>query len=285
MLEGYGQEAGYLVEEGCSPQEVDAALFEFGMAMGFFAMSDLAGTDVGLLVRKEKPPALHTPPGRRYPAILDTVPSLGFFGQKTGKGWYLYGAAAAATEGHAEGHAEGGKRAPPQPHPAADAAVDAHRAALSEKDAAYVAAGRAARSASSSSSSSQDDGTAQSTPGAEEILERCMYSLANEGFKILEEGIALRPADIDVVWVSGYGFPRHRGGPMHWADHSVGLKQLRDRLAHYYAAFPDSPHLKPAALLEECVEKGVTLAELWREREREERVAAAAAAAAEEIAK
>ena len=72
---------------------------------------------------------------------------------------------------------------------------------------------------------------------------------------------------------------------MHWADHSVGLKQLRDRLAHYYAAFPDSPHLKPAALLEECVEKGVTLAELWREREREERVAAAAAAAAEEIAK
>ena len=89
----------------------------------------------------------------------------------------------------------------------------------------------------------------------EEIKERMLYSLINEGFKVLEDGIALRPGDIDVVWIYGYGFPRHKGGPMHFADEH-GLGRILASLEKFAEAHPDQLHLEPSALLRECVESG-----------------------------
>jgi 3-hydroxyacyl-CoA dehydrogenase len=95
--------------------------------------------------------------------------------------------------------------------------------------------------------------------GEEEILERCLYPLINEGLRILEEGIALRAADIDVVWTAGYGFPRYRGGPMFYAD-TIGLKTVLDGMLKYRAIFGPM-HWEPAPLLVELVDKGMTLAD------------------------
>ncbi len=94
-------------------------------------------------------------------------------------------------------------------------------------------------------------------PG-EEILERLLYPMVNEGARILEEGIALRASDVDVIWVYGYGWPVYRGGPMHWAD-GIGLKKIRDRLAALYDE-TGREHWKPAALIEELAAKGGSFA-------------------------
>ena len=225
MLEGYGQEAAFLVEEGASPAACDAAMNSFGMAMGFFAMSDLAGNDIGHRIREQFG---RTGPFRgRYPGVLDVIPAAGFHGQKTGAGWYKY---------------EDGSRVP-APHAEADALINAYRA---------------------------EHGTLPqpggAVPDAGEITQRMLFSLANEGFKILEEGIAIRPSDIDTVWCYGYGFPRHKGGPMHWCDQDpeIGLPAMHEALTGYAARFPDSAHLAPAPLLTKLVEEGSTLAEWAR---------------------
>ncbi len=209
MLYGYTRQAGFLVEEGASPEQVDKAIYEFGFPMGPFQMSDLAGIDVGYLVRKER--RERAPTNKRYAyTVADRLYEMGRYGQKTGKGYYLY-------------DAERNRKSDPEVQ------------ALVEQV-------------------SKEQGRARRAIGAEEIVERCMYALVNEGAKILEEGIAARPLDIDMIWIFGYGFPRYRGGPMFWAD-EIGLPKLLGRLEHYSRTV-DRDWLEPAPLLRKLVKEG-----------------------------
>jgi 3-hydroxyacyl-CoA dehydrogenase len=176
MIEQYSRQAGFLLEEGALPAQVDGALERFGFAMGPFRMADLAGNDIGRAIRQrryvEKPQLV-------YSATADLLCDMGRLGQKTGAGWYDYRA--------------GDRTA----HPSAevDAMIVAHSAKL---------------------------GVTRRAIGDAEIVERLVYALVNEGARILEEGIALRASDIDMVYLTGYGFPPYRGGPMFYAD-TVGL--------------------------------------------------------------
>jgi 3-hydroxyacyl-CoA dehydrogenase len=202
MLSARGIEAEKLLLEGALPQDVDGALTEFGFPMGPFAMGDLAGIDVGWRSRKER--------GVRA-EIADTLAEQGRFGQKTGKGFYLYE----------------GRSARPDPE-VEKLIVDA----------------------------SVRLGVKRRNVSKEEIIERLIYPMVNEGARILEEGIATRSGDIDVVWLYGYGFPAWRGGPMHWAD-TVGLKKIRDRLRELAKETGDKRH-EPAALLNKLADEGGT---------------------------
>jgi 3-hydroxyacyl-CoA dehydrogenase len=207
----YLREVQLLVEEGASVEGVDAALTEFGMAMGPFAVDDLAGIDVGWRVRKEYPQL--SPPGQRSPLVADKLYELGRYGQKTGAGWYRY---------------EGRK-------PTSDPQVKK----LIEDTAIAVGIKR------------------RSIPPAE-LVERPIYALINEGAKVLEEGVALRAADIDVVYVYGYGFPPFRGGPMWYAD-AVGLPKVLERVRQFERE--QGPAWKPSALLEDLADQGKGFAE------------------------
>jgi 3-hydroxyacyl-CoA dehydrogenase len=195
MLTPRGVQAERLLLEGTLPQDVDAASVEFGFPMGPLAMSDLAGIDVGWRIRK----ALGT-----RAEIADALADAGRYGQKTGRGFYIY---------------EAGSRTPiPDP----------------EVEAMIVAA-------------SMRLGIKRRKIDKQEIVERLVFPMINEGARILEEGIALRPGDIDVIWVYGYGWPVWRGGPMYYAD-QVGLAYVRDQLAGYAARSGDRT-LEPAPLL------------------------------------
>jgi 3-hydroxyacyl-CoA dehydrogenase len=213
MIHCYGREAQFLVEEGAAPEEVDRALYDFGMAMGPLAMADLAGLDVGWRIRKEYKHL--EDPGVRQPLIADALCEMGRFGQKTGAGWYRY---------------DGNRNPSPDPE------VAALIARLTK-----------------------DAGIARRTIGAEEIVERTIYALVNEGAKILEEGFALRAVDIDIVYLTGYGFPVYRGGPMWYAD-TVGLKKVYDRVCEFEARH--GKLWKPAPLLKRLAEEGRTFAQL-----------------------
>ncbi|MEE9318083.1 MAG: 3-hydroxyacyl-CoA dehydrogenase NAD-binding domain-containing protein, partial [Rhodospirillales bacterium] len=173
MYHLYSREAQFMLEEGALPELVDRVLYDFGFAMGPFAVGDVAGLDVGWRIRQER--AKRGPTDERTSPIADRICEEGRFGQKTGAGWYRY---------------EEGSRTP-IPDPAVEEIILAVSGEL----------GFQRRDIS--------DG---------EILERCLYTLVNEGAKILDEGLALRPGDIDVIWIAGYGFPVHRGGPMFHAD-------------------------------------------------------------------
>jgi 3-hydroxyacyl-CoA dehydrogenase len=203
-----GVEAERLLLEGALPADVDAALTDFGFPMGPFAAADLAGLDVGWRMRKTQ--GLSAP-------IADLLCESGRFGQKTGRGFYLY--------------APGSRT--PQPDP---------------EVARLIAAERARR------------GAAPGAVGKDEIVERLLFAMINEGARILAEGIARRPGDIDVIWVYGYGFPAHRGGPMHYAD-AVGLARIRDRLAEFARRTGDES-LRPAPLLEKLAADGKGFASL-----------------------
>ena len=206
MLSARGIEAEKLLLEGALPQDVDGALTEFGFPMGPFAMSDLAGIDVGWRSRKER--------GVRN-EIADSLAEQGRFGQKTGKGFYLYEGRAARPDPEVE-----------------KLVVDA----------------------------SVRMGVKRRNVSKDEIIERLIYPMVNEGARILEEGIATRPGDIDVVWLYGYGFPAWRGGPMHWAD-TIGLKKIRDRLREMAKETGDKRH-EPAALLNKLADEGGTFSAL-----------------------
>ena len=215
MLEGYAREVRFLLEEGASPAEIDAALTGFGMAMGPCAVSDLAGLDVSW--RKRKADAHLRDPAKRYSAVADRLCEMGRFGQKTGAGFYRY---------------EPGSRTP-IPDPEVDALI------------AEVAA---------------ESGINRRSIDADEIVERCLYPLVNEGARILDEGIALRASDIDLVWIAGYGFPRWRGGVMHWAD-AVGLDTVRAAIAR----FDESQDFwEPAPLLSRLASEGKGFADVDR---------------------
>ena len=215
MLEGYTRQVRFLLEEGASPVEIDAALTGFGMAMGPCAVADLAGLDVSW--RKRKADAHLRDPSKRYSAVADRLCELGRFGQKTGAGFYRY---------------EPGSRTP-----IPDLKVDA-----------LIAEAAA------------ENGINRRTIGADEIVERCLYPLVNEGARILDEGIALRASDIDIVWINGYGFPRWRGGVMHWAD-TVGLDAVRTTIAGFSES---QDYWEPASLLSRLVSEGKGFADVDR---------------------
>jgi 3-hydroxyacyl-CoA dehydrogenase len=202
MLARRSVEAERLLLEGALPHEVEAALVEFGLPMGPFAMMDLAGLDVGWLIRKSR---------SERAVIEDALCEAGHFGQKTGKGYFRY---------------EAGSRAP-----IPDAEVE-----------------RIILDASSRL------GIARRKIEAAEIIERTIFPMINEGARILDEGIAARPGDIDVIWVYGYGWPVWRGGPMYYADR-IGLARLRDRLS-LYAERSGDDSLRPAALITRLAAEG-----------------------------
>jgi 3-hydroxyacyl-CoA dehydrogenase len=202
MLARRAVEAERLLLEGALPQEVEAALVEFGLPMGPYAMMDLAGLDVGWLIRKSR---------GEQAVIEDALCEAGHFGQKTGKGYFRY---------------EAGSRTP-IPDPEIERIILDASARL---------------------------GISRRKIGPEEIVERTVFPMINEGARILEEGIASRPGDIDVVWVYGYGWPAWRGGPMYNAD-QLGLGLLRDRLA-YYAERSGDQSLRPAALIARLAAEG-----------------------------
>ncbi|HET9865092.1 MAG TPA: 3-hydroxyacyl-CoA dehydrogenase NAD-binding domain-containing protein [Steroidobacteraceae bacterium] len=212
MLDPYAQQALLMLEEGASPQQVDAAIEAFGFAMGPFRMSDLAGNDISWHIRQRH---YAENPRMRHMRIADRICELGRFGQKTGAGWYRY---------------EPGKRVAIA-DPIVDTIIDEERKALKI--------------------------TPRRIPD-EEIVDRLLYALVNEGARILDEGIAQRASDIDVVYLSGYGFPVSRGGPMFHASR-VGLGLVVRRMREF-AANPhaDPPFWKPAKLLARLAAQGRT---------------------------
>lgn len=206
MLSPRQNQAERLLLEGALPRDIDAAAVEFGFPMGPFAMSDLAGIDVGWRIRK----ALGT-----RNEIADALADMGRFGQKTGRGFYIY---------------EKGSRSPiPDPE------VEEIIAAASKRL-----------------------GIARRQIDKKEIVERLIFPMINEGAKILDEGIAYRASDIDVIWVYGYGWPIWRGGPMYYADH-VGLAYVRDQLANY-AKISGNKSLEPSPLLTRLAAENGTFA-------------------------
>jgi len=208
MLEKYGQQTLFLIDEGASPQQVDNALRRFGMAMGPFTMYDMAGNDIGWEVRKRR---YRERPDFVYSKFADRICELGRFGQKTGKGFYKY---------------EAGDRKP-VPDPEVDQIIEKHRAEIGVKPRQIP-----------------DD----------EIVERCIYALVNEGAHILEEGIALRASDIDMVYLTGYGFPPYRGGPMFYAD-TVGLDKVLASIQRFQKGYKGD-QWKPAPLLVKLAKEG-----------------------------
>jgi 3-hydroxyacyl-CoA dehydrogenase len=208
MLEKYVQQSLFLLDEGASPQQIDGALAKWGMAMGPFTMYDMAGNDIGWEIRKRR---AKERPDFVYGRFADRIAEKGWFGQKTGRGWYRY---------------EPGNR-----KPIPDAEVEQMLAAY-RKEMGYP----------------------QRQISDDEIVERCMYALANEGAQILEEGIALRASDIDMVYLTGYGFPPYRGGPMFYAD-TVGLDRVLKSIEKFQQGYQGA-QWKPAPLLVKLAKEG-----------------------------
>jgi 3-hydroxyacyl-CoA dehydrogenase len=212
MIFPYMEQAQLLVEEGATPEQVDRALTDFGMAMGIFAVDDMGGIDLAYRVKQEY--AYLRKPGERVPLVLDKLYEMGRLGQKRNMGWYRYDETRA-----------------PIPDP------EVH--ALIEKIA-------------------NEAGIARRTITPEEIIERSVYVMINEGARILEEGHAQRAADIDVIYCTGYGFPGYRGGPMWYAD-TVGLRNVYARVQDFHKRYG---HLwEPAPLLKKLAEEGGSFAD------------------------
>ena len=208
MVEQYGRQAGFLLDEGALPQQVDRAIEKFGFAMGPFRMGDLAGNDIGWAIRKRR--AVEQP-DLTYSKTADLLCELGRFGQKTGAGWYDYKA--------------GDRTAYPSP-------------LVNEMIEKY----------------SKDIGVTRRAISDEEIVERLLYALVNEGAHILQEGIAAKASDIDIVYLAGYGFPIWRGGPMFHAD-SVGLYNVLAAMRRYAKGYQGGAW-EPAPLLVQLAEAG-----------------------------
>ncbi|MBM3367032.1 MAG: 3-hydroxyacyl-CoA dehydrogenase, partial [Betaproteobacteria bacterium] len=210
MVEKYGQQSLFLLDEGCSPAQVDAAAYKWGMAMGPLAMGDMAGLDIGWEIRKRR---YVERPNFVYSRVGDKVAELGRFGQKTGKGWYKYNL----------------PDRKPIPDPEVDAIIEKHR---------------------------KDNNIRARQISDEEIVERLIYALVNEAAYILEEGIALRASDIDMVYLTGYGFPPYRGGPMFYAD-TVGLPKVLASIERFSKGYMGEVW-KPAPLLVKLAKEGRT---------------------------
>ncbi|MFM0728882.1 3-hydroxyacyl-CoA dehydrogenase NAD-binding domain-containing protein [Paraburkholderia sediminicola] len=214
VLAVYRSAADAMMEDGASPYQIDAAVRAFGFPMGPFQVVDLAGGDIGWATRKRR--AATRNPDARYVQIADRLCERGWFGQKTGRGFYLY------PEGSRSG----------TPDPEVEAIIEAER----------ERAGVTPRSFTD-----------------EEIMRRYMAAMINEGANVVHEGIALRPLDVDVTFLYGYGFPRYRGGPMKYAD-TVGLATVLADIREFAKADPLFWQASP--LLVELVERGADFASL-----------------------
>jgi 3-hydroxyacyl-CoA dehydrogenase len=210
MIEQYSRQAGFLLEEGCLPEQVDKAIEKFGFAMGPFRMGDLAGNDIGWYIRKRR---YVEKPEVTYSKTADLLCEMGRYGQKTGAGWYDYKA---------------GDR-------------KAYSSALVNDMIVKHSA---------------DIGVERRKISDTEIVERLVYALVNEGAAILDEGIAMRASDIDMVYLAGYGFPLFRGGPMFYAD-TVGLPNVVMAMEKY-AKGRHGEAWKPAPLLAKLAAEGKT---------------------------
>ena len=212
MVEQYGRQGGFLLDEGCTPAQVDKAIEKFGFAMGPFRMGDLAGNDIGWAIRKRR---VLEKPDMIYSKTADLLCEMGRFGQKTGAGWYDYVA---------------GKR---DAIPNADVVkmIEEHRKAK---------------------------GITPRKVSDEEIVQRLVYSLVNEAARILEDGIASKASDIDMVYLMGYGFPIYRGGPMNYAD-QVGLFNVVQSMKRFAKnPLDDAKFWEPAPLLAKLAAEGKT---------------------------
>jgi len=210
MIEQYSRQAGFLLEEGCLPEQVDKAIEKFGFAMGPFRMGDMAGNDIGWAIRKRR---YAERPDMKYSKTADLLCELGRYGQKTSAGWYDY---------------KPGDRKP-YPSQLVNDMIIKH---------------------------SKDIGVKRRAVSDREIVERLVYSMVNEAAYILEEGIAQRASDVDMVYLTGYGFPLHRGGPMFYAD-TVGLLNVVAAMKKY-AKGRHGEFWKPAPLLAKLAKKGKT---------------------------
>ncbi len=190
MLQKYLQQSLFLLDEGCTPQQIDAAMQQWGMAMGPFAVGDLSGLDIGWSIRKRR---YVEQPDMVYSRIADRICEAGRLGQKVGKGWYRY---------------EAGKRTP-QPDTEVDEILLAYR---------------------------RQHNLPQRQITDQEIVERLVFALVNEGAAILSEKIAQRASDIDVVYTTGYGFPATRGGPMFYAN-ELGLDKVLTSIRQFQNAY------------------------------------------------
>ena len=210
MIEQYSRQAGFLLDEGALPQQVDKAIEKFGFAMGPFRMGDLAGNDIGWAIRKRR---AQERPNMLYSRTADKLCELGRFGQKTGAGWYDY---------------QAGKR-DAIPSALVNKMIEDHRKEL---------------------------GATPRKISDEEIVQRLVYALVNEGARILEDGIASKAGDIDMVYLTGYGFPLHRGGPMMYAD-QVGLFNVVEAMKRFQKnPRDDAQFWEPAPLLAKLVAEG-----------------------------
>ena len=217
MFHAYGREAQFLAEEGAPIAAIDAALYDFGMAMGPLATGDLAGLDVGWRIRKENPRAF--PAGARRPLLSDRLCELGRYGQKTAAGYYRYGE---------------------------------NRQRLDDPEVTNMIREIAAEA-----------GIPRRDISREEIIERTIYALVNAGAKRLEEGMALRPVDIDIIYLNGYGFPAYRGGPMWYAD-TIGLDKVYSRVSEFHDQH--GPWWEPSPLLKRLAAEGKTFSQWAAER-------------------
>jgi len=212
MIEQYSRQAGFLLEEGCTPAQVDKAIEKFGFAMGPFRMGDLAGNDIGWAIRKRR--AVERA-NLKYSKTADLLCEMGRFGQKTGAGWYDY---------------QAGKR-DAIPSKVVTDMIEKHRA---------------------------DQGITPRKVSDEEIVQRLVFALVNEAAHILEDGIASRASDIDMVYITGYGFPIHRGGPMLYAD-QFGLFNVVQAMKRFARnPLDDASFWTPAPLLARLAAEGKT---------------------------
>ncbi|WBU53611.1 3-hydroxyacyl-CoA dehydrogenase NAD-binding domain-containing protein [Paracoccus sp. SCSIO 75233] len=216
ILAHYRMVADYMLLDGASFEQIDRALEDFGFAMGPFAVGDLAGLDIGWATRKRKAPT--RPAEERYVRIADRICEQGWFGRKTGRGYYLYDDPKSRT-----------------PNPDAVAIVDAERAA---------------------------EGISSRTFSDDEIVARYMTAMISEAARVVEEGIAHRPVDVDAVFLFGYGFPRHLGGPLNYADR-IGAAALVERIEGY--AKEDPHYWQVPKLLRELAQSGRSFADLNKE--------------------
>ncbi len=214
ILAVHRQAADMMMEDGASPYDIDAAVREFGYPMGPYQMADLAGGDIGWATRKRR--AATRDPALRYVQIPDRLCERGWFGQKTGRGFYLY--------------PDGARVGTPDPEVLAIIDEERRRAGVTPRPFTH-----------------------------EDIQRRYLAAMINEAANVLHQGIALRPSDVDVVFLSGYGFPRYRGGPLHYAD-SVGLDRVLTDIRSY--AEEDPAFWKPSPLLVQLAESGRNFASL-----------------------
>jgi 3-hydroxyacyl-CoA dehydrogenase len=227
LLISYSAETVFLLEEGVATVEsVDKAFLKFGIALGPLQMGDLAGLDVGYNIRKQRGWVNENgKPGKNRPnRYTDLGDDLVTELKRLGQ---------KSGKGWYDYKPNIGKGRRPLPSKEVNEFVKK-----------YVKEQRPAFS-------------------DEEIIERVLYPLVNEGFKCLEEGIAQQPSDIDVVYLYGYGWPVYRGGPMFWADHEVGLSKLLEGLRHFSRQFPTTNYYTPSKLLETCVAMNLTVEEYY----------------------